>query len=827
MAIITSAGTGNFSATTTWIGGVVPIDGDNFIINPGHVVTIDASTPIPTNGFNDSTVNGTLQHAASGTTTLRMNGRLTVQTNGLYFMRGSAILEFRGSNTDSHGLWINGQSGASFIATGADGMRSTTLSSNINEGSTSLTVANATGFAVGEWIAVYNNTTAYQFNQGAHTLRDEGFWIHDIDGNTIYFRQYVGPTATISLVRSGNTELIVSNAKVFRTGQKIIFGTGVNRNIRTINSIDYNQNLLTLDSAVTGTVTGLTIYETGTDKVHASGDKVRKVATITTASATSTSTTITVADASNFAAGDEIWIEARSECGGTTDVNWNTYETIETIQSVSGNTITLTAQVGYNVVQGALVTRLTRNVQIRTVTNSDHGFIFFDYFVGDGNFNNQTNFNRKLIMKDVYCRRMGTSASGNERGITFRGWCSTDALPVTIPETVPALGRQNWIEGVTLNHTGQIIDIAGFFPWDCRYTQLRCCFVTKGFDGFATPWYSPGQCVYNSISTGCGRFAMRSEGGNEWYEVAYNYLSRNYHQLRVIQPYEDGLGYHHIITDACNEYGYMTYNSSRGLCNYKHIHTGTRLGIVSETSFNNLLYSVLRFPSGVTSNTSNPPGTAQTGAYYLQIDRGNIAQQAVTILEDNFEYDRVRQFGFCTERVYDNVEEAWRVYNRFDYVEYGTGWGETVFVPAGTTLRVSCRVKMAPGYTGNYPYLEARSTISNVGINQISNAGGQWSNFFTGGTTTIQYSASSLSAYEERQLTVNPVNFPRYIQVGVHGDSTNTARGWWMKDIQIYLDRPYINPAFGTVNGGASPKIVHSLRSSFTELITRIGGRFN
>jgi hypothetical protein len=822
MATITSAGTGNFSAGATWVGGVAPIDGDAFIIAATHIVTVDNATLIPTTGYAASQVNGTLQHASTGISTLRMNGRLTINTGGTYWMRGNAIVEFRGTTSSSIGLVVNSGASTSLIVEGADGMPSTTLSANADNGVTSLSVASATNFAAGEWIAVFDNTTTQTNNGGAATLRDEGFWIHDISGTTIYFRQFVGPTSTITAV-SGST-ITVANAKVFRVGQKLIFGTGANRNILTISSLNYITNVITLSGSVTGSVVGEIVYETGTDKIHTSGNKVRKVATVTTVSSLSSSNQITVANANMFTAGDEIWVEARSECGGTTDGNWNAYGSygayVKTVQSVAGNVITLTTTVGYNVVQGALVTRLTRNVQIRTVTDTDFAFIYFDNYT--------TNYTRKLVFKDVYCRRMSTSLGGIERGVTFRGYSSTNSLPVVTTQTIPAFSQQAWIEGMTARGTGATPDVGGVFLWDSRYSQARCIVATAFYDGIIPTWYTAGQCLYNSISAGNGRWGMRGpEGGNEWWEISYLYMSRNNHSVRIVAEYEDGCGFHHVIGDANNEYAFTNYNNARsGAMMYKHIHTGTRYGVVSEDSCIGMNYGRLSFLSGLTTPASNPPGTPQAGNYWAQIDRGQSYYTDFKIVESDFEFNSMQQFSYNTMRQWDTNENAWRVYNRYDSSDYGTGWTESIFVPAGATLRISCDVKYAPGFAGNYPYLDARSTQSSVGPNQLQNVGGQWNNWVSGGYSNIQYTAAGASAYETKTLTITPVSFPRFIQTGVVGDNANQARGWWMRPIVMNLDKSYATAPFMTINAGSdSPGQNYDVAASLTTKKNRLGGR--
>lgn len=802
MATITSTTSGNFSATTTWVGGVVPVDADSFIIATGHTVTYDVATPV-TNGFDDSDVFGILQTQLSTSTTLRMNGRLRIRTNGTYHARAGHKLQFRGTAAASHILYVLNESGASLIMEGSDGMPTTTLSAGANEGSTSFSFTSATNFAVGEWFAVYDHTTAQAGNAGATTLRDEGFWVHDIATNTVYFRQYVGPESTV--VSASGTSLIVNNSKVFRVGQKIIFGTGANRNIHTINGINYASHTLTLSGSVTGTVTGLTVYETGTDKIHTSGNKVRKVATITTASSLSTATTITVANANMFVANDEIWIEARSECGGNTDGNYQQYGTDagpryrHVVSSVSGNVITLTGQVGYNVVQGALVTRLTRDVIVEPVTpNTDYYGVYNQGFTGS--------YNKKLILKDVFFRYIGSAQGQAEGGIYVEyGYASTNSPAVTLTNTVPAWNQQPWVEGITLTGSNSTRDLGGLWVRP-RYGQLRCCTVVGIFNSsVVNGWYHEGGCVYNCIASGSNAWGYRNEHMAEWGEFAYNYSSRNYRQARLIQ-YDTNIGIHHFIGDGGNEQG-LLFAVHSNPCNYKIRSTGSRFGLHTERSSTGIVYSYITRLSGLATENSNPPGTTVRSHYHgTHIDRGTNRQTA-TSLEHNFEFDAIREYGYGVERFWDANETAWRVLHSTELSDYGLGFMVSVYVPANVTAIASCAIKLYSPYSGNFPIFEARDIMSGVGPNQLANAGGQYSSFATGGAQSTQYTSAAQTAYETRTITITPVTFPRNINIGVHVDNINASEGYWMRPINIFLDKPYQFPITNDngVNSGFGP----------------------
>ena len=247
MAALTSTQSGNWTSSSTW-GGSAPADGDTFTVVAGHKVTVNSDNR-PTNGYGDITVFGNLHFATNAK--FRMNGRITVEgsneayATGNQFTEGSSTsggllsgtgnnieLEFRGTNSDQHGIWIQNERFASLKLVGDEGRTNSTISSIANIGDEYITVSNDSGFATGDWISIYLDG-----NQDNRVLGDEGMWVHDVDASTnrLYIRQYVSPTATISKA-SGN-QIKVDNAKVFRVGYKIIFGTGSNRNVKTITDI--------------------------------------------------------------------------------------------------------------------------------------------------------------------------------------------------------------------------------------------------------------------------------------------------------------------------------------------------------------------------------------------------------------------------------------------------------------------------------------------------------------------------------------------------------------------------------------------------------------
>ena len=313
MAALTSNQSGNFTASATW-GGSTPADGDTFTIAAGHSVT-SSTIDMPTNGYGDITIHGcwSLQSGSQ----FKLNGRATVHggeanvftegesnSAGLLEMKDNSELVIKGTNSEQHRIWVEDETRASIICDGSEKTLNTVISCSnyIDYNQDFLPVISASNFAAGDWISVYSRF------QGYKNCSDESFIVHDTDTtaglNKIYFRQFVSPKATIQKFLNPRT-IQVDNAKVFRVGYKIIFGTGSDRNVVTITAIDFLRQRIRIDANVTGTLSNLigkTIYQTGNEKQHTNGFG-RSVNTesgsIVRRNATTLTTAIETADSTN------------------------------------------------------------------------------------------------------------------------------------------------------------------------------------------------------------------------------------------------------------------------------------------------------------------------------------------------------------------------------------------------------------------------------------------------------------------------------------------------------------------------------------------------
>lgn len=826
MATYTSSQSGNFSAAATWGGSGPPGDGDDFSIASGHTVTIDSGISQPTNGYHDSYIYGVLKNDTSANTELRMNGRLYIKGGGLLHINDNngAVtfdMKIKGTSGNAHGLWHENEDGASLILEGADGMPSSTLLAAPAENDPYVhlaTASDANDFAIGEWIAIFDNSTAQTSGtDNATSMRDEGFIIHEKYGNRIYLRHFVGPDDVTVSSYSGST-LTVSNAKKFRVGQYVIVGTGVNVNLTTgkITDINYATNQITLNVSVTGNPTGLTLYLTGTEKPHALGEKFRKVATVTTA-ASGTGTTITVANATQFAAGDTIWIASPWE---SAIAYYNTYSSyLHTVSSVSGNNITLSSAPSYSVLNGVYVTRVNRNITIGGASTDDHVFYYSESYT--------SNYNRINIQKDVHFKDIGNTSNNNYGGWALRGYFNSKASlkSVTMTQTVPANDQAPWTEGVTATFLRQR-DHNGLWQWSARYSKLRCCFAHNAYNNYHPYWHD-GNGVYNCISSRSSNLCCRAEGQRNNNEIAYNYFNRHNYGLRItVGEYEAGLGVHHNIFDGFSHYGsHASSGTGYGIDGlYCNDFRGTVYGHYTEGGVTHLYSRTQEAQWGqvLASGVGIHGGTQQAGsAYQGARERGTKGYHNVsTHLEWDFELDLVAQYAYNTRRIWDVDEQAWAVRKR----NSSNGvFGTSVYLPPNTTLRVSLDVKLDAAPASEYPRLRLQSNLGQQAANRLSNAVAG-NTRFSSDRIAVAATSASIGAYETLEATYAARDYGCTVNVHWGQNPSADVAGFYHKDPIIRIDTPY-EQYMWVANSSQNHNFVPDIRNSFTQQKKRLGGR--
>jgi hypothetical protein len=495
MAAYSSTQSGNFNNTATWGGGGFPsLDDDTFTVNAGHTVTYNLTTPLPL-GLGSSVVNSGGTFIMDNNTVIRFNGAATYHfaVTGNLIIRPGAKTLLKGTTAAERIYDIRPASFVPTTATGTSGQNTITVAGNVtqiivgnkvsgtgiaagayvtvinsnvltlsktNTGTVSgnltvgnyveiigtegmpittvnaavasgqyqqgfITAASAAQFVAGDWIAVFTRGTV----DALVDRNDEGFIIHEISGTTIYIREFVGPSATIT--GASGSVITVSNAKVFRTWQKLIFGTGANRNIRGITSINYTTNQITLSAAITGTVTGLTVYTTGPLQLKSVGDKIRKVATTVASDAAASSTTIVLNSVAGLSVGDEVivsalWKEAQASYTDEQPERRN-------ITGIAGTTITLNQSLGYIAYQDAFVTKLTRDIQfvsdyeVTLTLSSAQSFAVGDlvtqaFSLAKGVVRTATTSSTTVIVQDVFGQFI--------TGTTNSPWISKNGTPL-------------------------------------------------------------------------------------------------------------------------------------------------------------------------------------------------------------------------------------------------------------------------------------------------------------------------------------------------------------------------------------------------------------
>jgi hypothetical protein len=802
----TSTQSGNFNSTSTWGGNPVPVDGDDFIINYGHVVTIDDDRRV-TNGYNDSFVRGKLQITSTGK--LRMNGILYVDnaanytqhfvegqnSGGFFRMDPGSKLEIRGTNADQHRLQVNGNGYVTCEIEGTNPNPKTTLSADANNNDTSLSFTDASNFAIGDWIAIYKaERSGKDWN---YYKSDEGAWIHDIDVNTVYFRKFVSPKTTI--INVNNNVISVSDSSVFRKGYKIIFGTGLNRNVLTITDINHSINEITVSSNVSGNVVGESIYETGLDKGHFSGDDVLRIAATITADSNAGSNTITVNNVNGFNVGDLILIPANDPIYANA-TSWDNIMDY-TISSIDSQTKTITISAGYtntnqstlqrNVKSGpgGIVVNMTRDTKVTGPEGLGYGsgqasFIFFQFFSNSGN------YHRRYKLKNFQLNIGSNTNSIEFRCLSIRGHNAFSLTQFT-----------NYVcelEGVTITPTTRNTDNTGYI-WEQHQLNIRNC-VSYNAGGQCFYFYGNNAGFFNNVGIRASQRPWYCGGTYEaMTDFSYNYGIRTANGPAYEQTVDAKARIsHNYYLFGNGTFLYNTY-SANPLVLSRHYHdyyvvwaSGERVGRVI------FLDSYLGNFWDVTGGGNLYVDSVNMDARsYYAVNRGAAHSNMFSSINDNFKYNGLREWNRRALRLWDNPSQSWRVYPDRDDSEW-MGFDNHVYVPSNTTVHVVGTVKTVSGNT-NYPYIRVSHVKDYYDGRYYNNSDAILDpsdskvNFTTGWRKIDRFTSSSVSDFETRTLTIDPLPFDTFMSISVScdGSGANSRLGWYEKDLKIILTNPY------------------------------------
>ena len=852
MASYSSVQNGNFNDAATWgsssSSDVPNANGDTFTINNGHTVVYNVSGSI-SDGFGDSNIYGHLRHSGGMVTELRMNGHLRVRTNGLYEMVDDSTLVIKGTNADDHQFSVYGDAGASFLATGSSPTQETKLSASGDAGDDFFNVDSSTNFQTGDWCSIHFrysdlksredwvNNTAYptgplsgdgvnqsrsswessnqNHNESSHNL-DEGFIIHDINGNTIYPRNLVGPEETIVAARTD--EIKVSDSRVFRVGQKLIFGTSSKRSVKEVASINNSRNVIKFTSNLTSTdVVGEKVYLGGAGSHHYGKSTVRRVASQIAATAAKDATTITINEASDYVVGDEFYVdhvktddETWSQLFGGQGGNHWRYDTNKRHQvtNKSGNTLTFTPALPHAAAAGTFLYKANRKITIRGADYSvDKPSIYFRNRTTQASIDGQNRFDRKLLIKDVQFLGMGNSSSGNQ--IFFRGGYNDGYWRLS-----------HSIEGLVIDGMGNTE--ANYVRADSlQYSTWRNWIIANMYRG----GYSGNvdNNIFNSVYLNCRRSNenryLYYRNGRYW----YNRMIRIYDYDYSRSPTVYGSMTTHFQNYYNGWYGPYLYNGANWFqCEVCYRYYPVRAYKAEEKSI-----SYTKF--------KNLPDDANSDPYYYESSRelNRNDPPASSLLVKDKDYILGNDFIFAggVAKCFKEEEGAYRVYGgRTGGYTDPDGTFQEIEIPPKSTVRITGEAKLPETTYNNgtswthcphllFYFINSRlhqqSAYSDYFYNSdFYSSNRKFSKFVMipeqdanfGAEGRFDYDNSTVSGeprgsyrdtpfnsktqYNSKTITiVNDSWFPRPLRVGFCSISSNARFGWWEKPLKIAITK--------------------------------------
>lgn len=761
MVAYSSTQSGNWNSSATWGGSGYPsAAGDTFTINSGHTVTYNVDAITTGYGEGCRVEQGGRLTFASGTRGLRVQGNTYIYGD-LIMGAGHTIYHNNSSWSASNNRRFNiyggsGANGNRIELKGSTPLYESTLASAANTTQGYIVANQATSFYAGEWIAVFKR------NMTNHTTdrMDEGFIIHEVQGTTIYCRQFVSPKGVITKAYDSTIEMSKEDVSLYRKGQLIIFGTGVFGNVRTINDIDYDNAKITLSASVTSaaSVVGQTVYLAGPQKVQDAGNTIRKCATYIVSESSSSSTSFTVRNADGYNVGDEVVVESLDQANYTDDEK----PIKRTITSKSGNTITVDGSYGYTLKEGAWVIKLTRDC--RYVNESDgKGMIYFHE-------NSNSTWNRYRIIKDFEIKNAYNSYSSYAL-IYFRGRNRDDYD-----------GDSYHPEGLSINlDTQNGYSELRIYRYNWRSTWRCCTFYNMDIGFYNQNGYdNDDMAVFNSW------FGRMESGGIYWYyaentkwEVGYNRFN-GMDDLCIATHYTRGagLGFHHNSGKNMKRRAIDTGWTYAGTLFYQNEFIDsfepmlTNHGGHAQHTF---MYNKFTTPAPNDFYSIGLMGDSRYAAFPTSI---------VHSIDDGFKKDNLVMYGSGYSMTWNEDEAAYHIMFDNDH-DYDYGPQSKVFVPAGGTLKVVASIKLVSGYSGNQPIIRCRDMYSIA-----AGTDSPWPlEAPQRGTSAQTNYSNTATGWQTNTTTLAAKDYDRMVLVSNSATNPNASEGWYLKKIKIYVDK--------------------------------------
>ena len=946
MATFTSTTSGNWSNTATWGNSGPPVNGDNFSIAAGTTVTYDV-TVAPIDGF--ATTSNVLpggQLIMAANSRMRMNGSFTC-TGNFDMTAGNTIIWLKGTSAQDYRFDLRSSSAITTTGTGTSGQTTITVGSSANlrtgmkvsgtgigsnaritniagttvtlsvansgtvsgtmtfgnvvnitgpEGSpiTDITAAvgnaqaqqgfvsveSAANFVAGDWIALFERG----YTSADTDRNDEGYIIHDIATNDIYIREFVGPSSTIQSLPAADI-IQVANAKVFRTWQRLIFGTGANRNVVGITAIDTISNWIYLSGQVTGSVIGETVYTTGPLKNKNIGDKCRKVATTVATQATTTATTITLSSVAGLAVGDEVVIDSRWP-----DNSSYTDERPEkrNITNISGNVITINQSLGYIAYVGAFVVRTTRDTKVMSdyevtlvlsaAQSFSAGDLLTQAFSGaTGTVKTATTTSTSVVIQEVFGQWITGTANNpwvSRNGTPLAGNVSVSTV------TISTTQGHHWF-GFNLNaaFTTNLLPVLGFR--DVQVGTFSNAGTSQSRFWFRGWWSSPTDVLGGTEIEGV-TYAKPNQGDNFNFQsnalVAQRYLRDFTFRCCVVWNSINGMfaeeGYNLENLGFYNNYSARSENiliywnqlnnftSLQGAsheCAYNFGHRGDDIGLIVgfvRTPGRGVHHNWIHVTQGRGFQADGEYGSLPS-VWQNRIERyfePALVIGPMTLIYNEFT-DGANPEDFSADTSWQRSDWANFFLSSMTSQEHNYEVGNTVvFIPLGKRTwdatenawrclfddDTSVQAGLAQVFyvpPGSTIYAQAtiklaptfNGTAPKLEIREtqdryFAGATGPWIGDFPleGSVANVNFVGNNVSTYQSVSTSLPAKPWGRQVTVGVISVNANASEGWWERPIQIKYDIPPAGQALTTGSYKFDAQVTTG--TDFTTPSTRLSG---